>query len=131
MARIEIDMREVDQFAAELAKVPQELQRHGAAALNRFALDAKTAQQADLQGSSDRGFRAIAGEVRYDDIKTVGTGFETELGIDKVGAGNLGNIAIFGTWKGGGTHMHPSFHAGEAFPAFEAALAALAEELIP
>lgn len=131
MVQMTIDTRELDTFIADLAKVPTELQRHGAAALKRYAQDTKQAQQADVAASSKRGFRGISRHVKYDDITVTGAGFVTELGINKVGAGKLGNIAIFGTYKGGGTHMPPSHHADEAFPAFEQALTKLAEELIP
>ena len=130
MGSVNIDMSEVVEFAASLGHVPQELARHATPALKRFAQDVKKDVQEDLRSSSNAGFRKIAHDVSYDDITPGVSGFETELGIDKGGPGSLGNLAVFGTSKGGGTHPHPADIAPWHMPAFEKAVAAAAAELL-
>lgn len=130
MASMHFDMAELDEFAADLERVPQELSRHAMPVLKRYAQDVKNAQQEDFRESSNQAIRGIAGKVSYDDISEGAGGYETEVGIDKGSHGNLANIAIFGTWKGGGTHMHPSFHAMENYDAYVKALGDMAEEIL-
>ena len=130
MASFELDMSEVDVFATDLENVPFELSRHAIPVLKRFAQDVKNAQQEDFEASTNKGFRSLRNSVHYDDIIDGADGYETEVGVDKGKPGSLANLAVFGSYKGGGTHMHPTFHATEALPAFENALADLAEELI-
>ena len=131
MANIIIDTSEVDAFAAELKGVPQELSRHAIPVLKRAAQNIKEAQQTDFEGSSNKSIRGIARKVAYDDVSEGPGGYETEIGIDKGGHGDLGNIAVFGTWKGGGTHMHPHYYAEREMPNFETAIDNLVESLIP
>ena len=125
-----MDMSEVVSFAAELKGVPSELSRHAIPALKRFAQDVKTDMQKDFRASGNRGFQKIANQVRYDDITAGAGGYETEVGVDKGSAGNLANIAVFGTWKGGGTHNHPSFHAMQSYDLFAKALEDAATEIL-
>ena len=130
MAQVLLDMAEVDLFAAELKGVPSVLSRHAVPVLKRFAQDVKTDMQTDFRSSGNRGFQKIANQVRYDDITAGAGGYETEVGVDKGGAGNLANIAVFGTSKGGGTHPHPAQIAASHAPAFEKALADAATEIL-
>lgn len=130
MAQVLLDMAEVDLFAAELKDVPSVLSRHAVPVLKRFAQDVKTDMQTDFRTSGNRGFQKIANQVRYDDITAGAGGYETEVGVDKDGAGNLANIAVFGTWKGGGTHNHPSFHAMQSYDLFAKALEDAATEIL-
>lgn len=130
MADLEIDMSEVRTFAADLGRIPAELSRHAIPALKRFAHDVKTDIQADRRGSSNAGFRKIANHVTYDEIGAGSGGWETEVGAEKSGAGNLETLAVFGSYKGGGTHPHPDQIAPWHLPAFEQALGDIAEELI-
>lgn len=129
MASVSIDMSEVDAFAANLAGIPSELSRHLVPPMKRAAQNIKTDQQEDFRASSHGGFQAIASHVSYDEISVGAGGYETEIGIDKGGAGSLANLAIFGSYKGGGTHMHPSYYARQEMPRFEAALEGAIEEL--
>ena len=130
MAQVLLDMAEVDLFAAELKDVPSVLSRHAVPVLKRFAQDVKTDMQTDFRTSGNRGFQKIANQVRYDDITAGAGGYETEVGVDKGSAGNLANIAVFGTWKGGGTHNHPSFHAMQSYDLFAKALEDAATEIL-
>lgn len=130
MATVSVDTSEVDAYVLELGDVPSSLARHLIPVVKRAAQTVKTDLQEDMRGSSNSGFRQAANHVAYDDISGPPT-IETEIGIDKGDAGSLGNIAVYGTWKGGGTHLHPSFYAEKELPAFESAALAAAEALVP
>ena len=130
MASVTVDTSEVDAYVLELGDVPSSLARHLVPVVKRAAQNVKTEMQANMRASGNAGFRQIANHISYDDISGPPT-IETEIGIDKGGAGSLGNIAVYGTWKGGGTHLHPSFYAEQELPAFTEHLAAVAAEVIP
>lgn len=130
MANMHLDMSEVQEFAADLGRVPQELSRHAIPVLKRFAQDTKAEIQDDMRASSNGGFRQAANFVSYDEISDGATGFETEVGFDKSGAGNLANLAVYGSSRGGGTHPAPHELAEKHFPAFERAVGDIAEELL-
>ena len=130
MAQMSVDIGDVATFAAERKGVPSVLSRHAVPVLKRFAQDVKTDMQKDFRASGHGGFQKIAGQVHYDDITAGAGGYETEVGVDKGGAGNLANIAVFGTYKGGGTHPHPAQIAAWHAPAFEKALADAATEIL-
>lgn len=119
MATVTIDTSEVDKFTAHLAGVGTRLNSVIAPVMKRAAQNVKNDLVTDFQGSSDRGIRAIARKVRYSDISGNQYGWRTKIGIDKGGAGSLGNIAVFGTYKGGGSHMHPAFYAAKEMPEFQ------------
>ena len=125
-----MDMSEVVSFAAELEGVPSELSRHAIPALKRVAQDVKTDMQADFRASSNSGFQKIANFVRYDDITPGAGGYETEVGVDKGGAGSLANLAVYGTPKGGGTHPRPDQIAVWHQPAYEKSLQDMAAEIL-
>nr|DAL17231.1 MAG TPA_asm: hypothetical protein [Caudoviricetes sp.] len=124
------DQTNLDRFVISLKDVPTKLGPKLAPAVKKLMQDGKNAQQKDLYGSSDNGFRAISYNVRYTEPEWNGTFLQSRLGIDKKAAGNLGNIAIFGTYKGGGTHMHPTFHLRNALPAATRYIAKAATEAL-
>ena len=125
-----MDMSEVVSFAAELEGVPQALARHAIPVLKRFAQDVKTDMQTDFRSSGNRGFQKIANFVRYDDITPGAGGYETEVGVDKGGAGSLANLAVYGTPKGGGSHPRPDQIAVWHQPAYEKSLQDMAAEIL-
>ena len=125
-----MDMSEVVSFAAELEGVPQALARHAIPVLKRFAQDVKTDMQTDFRSSGNRGFQKIANQVRYDDITAGAGGYETEVGVDKGGAGSLANLAVYGTPKGGGSHPRPDQIAVWHQPAYEKSLQDMAAEIL-
>ena len=125
-----MDMSEVVSFAAELEGVPQALARHAIPVLKRFAQDVKTDMQTDFQSSSNRGFQRIAAFISYDNITAGADGYETELGINKGGAGSLANLAVYGTPKGGGSHPRPDQIAVWHQPAYEKSLQDMAAEIL-
>ena len=130
MAAVDLDLSEVATFAAELKGVPSELSRHAIPALKRFAQDVKTDMQKDFRSSSNGGFQKIANFVRYDDLTPGAGGYETEVGVDKGGAGSLANLAVYGTPKGGGTHPRPDQIAVWHQPAYEKSLQDMAAEIL-
>lgn len=125
-----MDMSEVVSFAAELEGVPQALARHAIPVLKRFAQDVKTDMQTDFRSSGNRGFQKIANFVRYDDVTPGAGGYETEVGVDKGGAGSLANLAVYGTPKGGGSHPRPDQIAVWHQPAYEKSLQDMAAEIL-
>ena len=130
MASVTVDSSEVDTYILELGDVPSSLARHLIPVVKRAAQTVKTDLQEDMRGSSNSGFRQIANHISYDDVSGPPT-IQTEVGIDKGGAGSLGNIAVYGTWKGGGTREAPEVHAQKELPAFESAALAAVEALVP
>ena len=130
MASVTVDTSEVDAYVLELGDVPSSLARHLVPVVKRAAQNVKTEMQSNMRASGNAGFRQIANHISYDDISGPPT-IETEIGIDKGGAGSLGNIAVYGTWKGGGTREAPEVHAQKELPAFESAALAAVEALIP
>lgn len=130
MVEVTIDTSEVDRFVAHLSGAGGRLAGVVTPVIKRAAQNIKTDLQADFGGSSNRGIRGIRNKVRYDDVNGNQHGWQTTIGIDKGGSGSLGNIAVFGTPKGGGTHMHPSFYAAQEMPAFEAHLVKAVEGII-
>lgn len=96
-----IDVSQVNALAQKLAAVP--LKKHAlvAAAVKKGAQNIKEAIQADVQGSSNKAIRCIP--IAYE-MKDEGTRIEADIGPRKEGAGNLANIAFFGTPRGGGSH---------------------------
>ena len=130
MASVTVDTSEVDAYVLELGDVPSSLARHLVPVVKRAAQNVKTEMQANMRASGNAGFRQIANHISYDEPSSV-PNIETEIGIDKGGAGSLGNIAVYGTWKGGGTRAAPEVHAQKELPAFESAALAAVEALIP
>lgn len=128
--QITIDTSEVDAFVAHLQGVSGRVLPAVTPVFKRAAQNIKTDTQADMRASSNRGFQAIARHVSYDEPTVSGATLKTEVGIDKGGAGNLGNIAVFGTYKGGGTRKHPSEHAAKEMPEFERQILIAVEGLI-
>lgn len=130
MVDIKVDMSEVHTYAVDLGKIPGELSRHLVPVMKKAAQVVKTDLQEDFRGSSNKAFRQIASFVRYDDIAGGGPVFETEIGVDRESAGKLGNIAVYGTPKGGGTHAHPEEYLAKEVPVMVKALGVAAEAVL-
>ena len=128
MSDVSIDMSEVREFAADLTRIPGELSRHAIPVLSKGALNIKKTMAADFLASSNKGFRYVGSTVNYD-LETDGGELVAEVGPDKDLSGNLANVAIFGTARGGGTVADPVEALDAEAPRFEKALADLAEEL--
>jgi hypothetical protein len=96
-----IDVSQVNALAQKLAASP--LKKHAlvAAAVKKGAQNIKEAIADDLKESSNRAIREIP--IHYD-MKSDGVLIEADIGPESGGAGDLANIAFFGTSRGGGTH---------------------------
>lgn len=115
---IQFNTANLDNYAALLERAPDKLAKLAVAAFRPPLMAAKRAQQLDFLGSSERGFRAISKSVFFDEVGTTASGghIRARLGVRKEGAGHLANIAVYGTFKGGGTHMHPIYHLSKELP---------------
>jgi hypothetical protein len=88
-------------LVADLGRIPTALYKVTAETVEKGALDLKDQLNANLAASTH--FRGAAGSVTYDGTISLGSiGFE--VGPDKGRRGGaLGNVAFFGTSRGGGT----------------------------
>lgn len=107
-----IDVSQVNALAQKLAAAPLKKQTLVAAAVKKGAQNIKEAIQDDVKGSSNKSIRRIP--IAYE-MKADGTRIEADIGPRKEGAGNLANIAFFGTSRGGGTHQFYE-HGEEELP---------------
>ena len=96
-----IDVSQVNALAQKLAAAPLRKQTLVAAAVKHGAQNIKESVTEDLQSSSNKAIRRIP--IAYE-TKTEGVRVEADIGPREGGAGNLANIAFFGTSRGGGTH---------------------------
>lgn len=106
----------LDAYEALLQHAPDKLGHLAVAAVKRTLVETKKQQQLDFRRSRNRAFRAIANSVEFTEPIVNGSNIQSRLGVRKGGAGSLGNIAVYGTYKGGGTHMHPAYYLGQEIP---------------
>lgn len=125
VAQFKIDMAEVRSLAHEISGVDSRLTRHIIPVVKKGAVNIKSSMQADLRGSSDLGFKAVANTVSFDMIDD---GFGAEIGPGA--GGELENIAYFGSYKGGGTVRDPWHALDEEYPNFVKHLEDVAESLV-
>lgn len=107
-----VDVSEVREFAAKLAAAPAKKRRRVAMIVKRGAQNVKNETRADLASSGNAAFRRIP--ISYD-MHDRGAIVEADIAPDDGGAGDLANLAFFGTAKGGGTHDFYQ-HARAEFP---------------
>ena len=107
MVGVDIDTSELRSLAVQLGQAGTATERETRAVVKRAAQNIKTQMQAEARGSasfnrSDK----FAASISYD---VMGDGLEVEIGPDKehIAAASLGNIAYFGTSRGGGTVPDP------------------------
>ena len=101
MSVVGVDASQLSDLASRLAATPRRSRLAVDAAVKRGAQNVKAAIRADLSGSSVAAFRRIP--VSYE-IRSAGVVSEADIAPERGGAGNLANIAFFGTSRGGGTH---------------------------
>ena len=109
---ISIDTSELEAFGASILGGTVARRVLISAAVKKGAQNVKESIEADLQASSNRAFRRI--RIQYD-MQTVGNGIAADISPNDGGAGDLANIAFFGTSKGGGTHRFYE-HAEDELP---------------
>lgn len=118
------DASELRALSADLRSIDERLARHVYPIVERGAVNIKKAMQEDMKAS--RHFKGAAGSISYDIHQTsfAGTGvYEAVIGPDKARRGGaLGNIAYFGTSRGGGTVRDPAERLAEELPRFEKAI---------
>ena len=107
-----VDTSEVKAFAAKLQAAPERKRRRVSMIVKKAAQNVKTDTRADLTSSGNAAFRHIP--ISYE-MQDRGSVVEADVAPDDGGAGNLANLAFFGTAKGGGTHDFYQ-HARTEFP---------------
>lgn len=103
------DTSEVDRLAADLSQARGRVQRQGAKVMLVGANKIKKKMREDLNdGLSSRRshLKQLPIKVSYDRLDPLGLGYE--IGIDKGGQGNLGNVAAFGTANNAPVFDHTS-----------------------
>lgn len=122
-----IDDRELRAFAAELDEVAQRLVRGAPRVVKRGATNIVNQLRAEMGAS--RHFKGITRAVNYDILDG---GFAAEIGptSEPGSAGNLANIAYFGSYRGGGTVPDPQDALDAEGPRFEKALLDLMGEAL-
>ena len=107
-----VDTSEVKEFAAKLQAAPERKRRRVSMIVKKAAQNVKNETRADLTSSGNAAFRHIP--ISYE-VQDRGSVVEADVAPDDGGAGNLANLAFFGTAKGGGTHDFYQ-HARAEFP---------------
>lgn len=98
----EIDMSEVRELAADMRQVDGALTRWLRPVVVKAGVNIKA--QLREEASASRHFKGFAPGITYDEIDG---GMGVEVGPEKGAPGSLGNIAYFGTSRGGGTVPDP------------------------
>lgn len=96
---VNIDDRELQAFAAELAAAVGQVANAVRPTLSKAGLNIKDAYAAQARGSRDGGFRRLAGTITYD---IVDDGFSVEIGPDRSRGGAAGLAGFFLGWPNGG-----------------------------
>lgn len=123
-----MDASELRSFVAELSSAPARLVPKVRQVVMRGALNIKRQRQQEF-GSSPS-FKGVARAESFDIVENM-SGVEALIGPTKGPGepGNLANIAIFGTSRGGGTVPDPQGALDAETPRFEQALADLIGDL--
>lgn len=131
MAQFSIDSSEVRALGADMRKVPDVLVKDVRGVVAKGAVNIKNHQRDAAKRSKHfKGFaRAITFDVRGGMISGTAV-IEAEIGPVKGKPGSLGNIAYFGTSRGGGTVEDPQVALDEEEPKFNAALGKLMGNLL-
>lgn len=102
------DFSELDKLAADLGEVPNSAGPFINSALQRTAVNVKRGAAATV--GKRRYFKQAAGNISYDVKASHGvtsSALEVEIGYDKGGAGNLGNLVEFGSPGDPSTNLPP------------------------
>lgn len=127
MAGIEVDTSEVRELIADLTSASDRVAVGAPAVIFKGAMNIK-AQLRDEMGAS-RHFKGAASAIDFD-IEDGGLTAEIGPSAEAGSPGNLGNIAYFGTSRGGGTVPDPRDALEAEAPKVTKALADLAAELL-
>ena len=113
MADLLIDAGELTEYGRRIGRSAALADRAIAASVAKAALNIKARTREDVAGSSDKGLRQIP--IAYE-THDAGSLHSADIAPVDAGAGNLANIAFYGTAKGGGTHRPPDEHARGELP---------------
>lgn len=119
MAQIDYDDSEVRRLAADLGDVADTAQAKVRPLVQKGALNIKNEIRANLARSA--WFKGIARSVTFDTRESRG-GVEAAIGPDHALGGALGNVAFFGTSRGGGSVPDPQAALDAEVPRFVKAL---------
>lgn len=124
---VSIDDSELRAFAADLSSAPSRLLPKVRAVVVRGGVNIKRQRQSEFGASPS--FKGVARAESFDIIVDA-DGIEAQVGPTKGPGepGNLANIAIFGTSRGGGTVPDPQGALDAEIPRFEKALGDAMEE---
>jgi hypothetical protein len=125
MATQGFDTSQLRSFEADLRRAPAAVTRAVPPIVSRGALNVKNRIRDDLAGS--RHFKGISRSVNYD---LLDAGTAAEIGPDKALGGALGNVAFFGTSRGGGTVPDPRLALEAEIPNLELWLGRAAQEAL-
>ena len=128
---ITLDMSEVRAAIADMSMIDERLNSWVVETVERGAVNIKNQMREDMQAS--RHFRGAARGISYD-MKFGGFGGQgvvaAEIGPEKGTAGDLANIAYFGTSRGGGTVRNPEYALADEMPRFAKAMADIAAQAV-
>lgn len=123
---MQVDASDFHRFATSLTRTGATIDAQVSKVVSKGAVQIKEQLRAEAQASKH--FKGFARGITYD--LESGPGFaEALIGPEKGKPGSLGNIAYFGTSRGGGTVPDPSLALEAEVPAFEKALSELASKL--
>lgn len=126
--RIKVDTSEVRELVADMTGIDSRLSRWVGPAVEKGAHNIKEDLQA--QARKSKHFKGMAPGISYTMHTGIGGMYAADIGPEKGSPGSLGNIAYFGTSRGGGTVENPEAALQREAPKFEKALADLAADLV-
>ena len=129
---IDFDTSELRALSADLTKAGEAVQGKAYGVVSKGAVQIKAQMRMEMYAS--KSFRGIGSSISYDiggvDLGGGSGAIEAVIGPESGpgSAGNLANIAYFGSSRGGGTVPDPIGALNAELPRFEAALAKIAGE---
>lgn len=129
MASFEVDAHELRAFASDLLRGLDKVPAEARQVINRGALNIKNQMQSEMRAS--RHFRGAAHRISYDMTGNAAHA-EAEIGptSGRGDPGSLGNIAYFGTSRGGASVADPRGALDAEIPNVEKWLGDVAEGIV-
>jgi hypothetical protein len=124
MTNLHWDTSEVDRLAVDLSEAPGRLQRKAPAVFARGAFEIKGRIKRAASGHSH--LPSLDNHVSYDRLGLL----EYEIGFDKIGQGNLANIAVYGSINNAPIMPSPAELARLELPEIERHLGDVGEEAV-
>ena len=118
------DTTQADALSLDLSKAPERIQHAAPSVFARGAFEIKNRIKRAAGGH--RFLPELDRHVSYDRLGLL----DYEIGFDKVGQGNLANIAVYGSINNAPVMLPPAILAREEIPAIERHLADVGEEAV-